>query len=187
MDKKIIAVLIFCLAVGLWGCKSARDKKIDEITKLEQMLTDTIKQRTNAQGFHSDTAGIKKLLAAYEEFGTTYPTDSMAPVYLIKASQFYRAMHRHLREIEMYSIIYNKCTNSPQREYALFAQGYIFENDIKNYEGAKSKYREFINVYPNSPLAKQAELSIANMGKSPEQLYNELMAKQAADSVAVTQ
>lgn len=186
MNKKVIGVLIFCLAFTLWGCKSARDKKIDEITALEQMLTDTTKQRTDARGFHSDTAGVKKLLLAYEEFGTTYPTDSMATVYLIKASQFYRAMHRHLREIEMYSIIYNKCTNSPQREYALFAQGYIFENDIKNYDGAKSKYNEFIKAYPQSPLAKQAEIAIANMGKTPEQLYNELMAKQTVDSASLT-
>jgi tetratricopeptide (TPR) repeat protein len=187
MKNGKIVLLLLCLTTLLWACKSERDKKIDEITSLEKKLTDTTQMHTNAAGYHADTTTIKNLLAAYEQFGTTYPTDSLAPVYLIKASQFYRAMNRHLREIEMYNLLYTKCTNSNQREYALFAQGYIFENDIKNYEGAKSKYNEFIKAYPKSPLAQQAAIALLNMGKSPEQLYNELMAKQPTDSTAVVE
>jgi len=57
--------------------------------------------------------------------------------------------------------------------YCLFMQAYILENQMNQYDQAKTRYQEFIDKYPNHILVKDAKASIENMGKPIEELMKQ--------------
>ena len=62
----------------------------------------------------------------------------------------------------------------------LFLKGYIYENNLGDLDMAKSLYEEFLQKYPDDDFADDAEVSIKNLGKTPEQLIKEFEEKQKA-------
>ena len=52
----------------------------------------------------------------------------------------------------------------------LFLQGFVYESQLHNIIRAKEAYTEFIRKYPRHQLAKDAQFSIENLGKSDEEL-----------------
>ena len=87
----------------------------------------------------------------------------------------------------MYSKIYEHYPTVARRPYALFLQGFIFENEAGNLHAAKVLYDKFLKEYPSHPMAKDVQTTLANLGKSPEQLINEFEEKAKQDSLAKTQ
>src|SRR4051812_44594756 len=79
-----------------------------------------------------DTNAVNALLNKYETFAADYPADTNGANYLFKAADFYRYMHRPLRSIELYSKIYDGYPTIARRPYALFLQGFIYENEVGN-------------------------------------------------------
>ncbi len=62
----------------------------------------------------------------------------------------------------------------------LFLKGYIYENNLGNLNVAKKIYEEFLEKYPDDEFADDAEVSIKNLGKTPEELIKEFEEQQKA-------
>ncbi len=60
----------------------------------------------------------------------------------------------------------------------MFLKGYVYENDLRDLETAKKIYEEFLVKYPDDEFADDAEISIKNLGKSPEELIKEFEEQQ---------
>ena len=131
-----------------------------------------------------DTVGVRDLLAAYDAYVAAYPTDSSDAGYLFKEADFYRYMHKPVKSIGIYQKIYSDFPGFAKRPYCLFLQGFIYENEVHNYDSARVKYQLFLNDYPTHPIAKDVRITMANMGKTPEQLIQEFEARQHADSLS---
>ena len=43
-------------------------------------------------------------------------------------------------------------------------QGYIYSNELKEYDSAKVLYNKFIKLYPNHEMVKDVEFEIKYMG-----------------------
>ncbi len=133
-----------------------------------------------------DTTGVKDLLAAYDAYVAAYPTDSSDANYLFKEADFYRYMHKPAKSISIYQRIYTDFPQFFKRPYCLFLQGFIYENEVKNLDSARAKYELFLATYPNHQIAKDVRITIANMGKTSEQLIQEFEARQHADSLSTS-
>ncbi len=129
-----------------------------------------------------DTASVDDLLNEYQNYTTKYPDDTIGAAYLFKAADFYRYMHKPLKSIGIYEQIYEQYPTVAKRPYALFLQGFIFENEVGNTTVAKSVYEKFIAEYPNHPIAKDVQVTLNNLGKTPEQLIQEFEEKAKQDS-----
>ena len=129
-----------------------------------------------------DTAGLKDLLIAYDDYVKAWPADTNSANYLFKEADFYRYMRQPKRSVEIYAGIYNDYPQFFKRPYALFLQGFIYENEIHNLDSAKAKYEMFLQVYPNHAIAKDVRMTLASLGKTPEQVIAEFEAHQKADS-----
>lgn len=154
--------------------------------KSEWYRTKILQQESNilnlAKSGVLDSVAVHQLLRAYEEYADKHPSDPQSVEFLYKAADFYKAMNMPLRSVSIYEKVYETFPNHPHRPKVLFLQGFIYENDIKNYTAAQVKYHEFLEQYPDHPLAKDVKLSLRLMGKSPEQLIEEFK-KQQQDSV----
>jgi len=131
-----------------------------------------------------DSVGLKELLVDYDAYVAAYPNDTFSANYLFKEADFYRYMHQPERSIRIYSTIYDKYPNYFKRPYSLFLQGFIYENEIRNLDSAHAKYNLFLSIYPTHTLAKDVAITLANLGKTPEQLIKEFETRQQADSLA---
>ncbi len=174
MNNWLIAFLIPLL---LTSCMANKKRDADKIDKQEKAMVEEAKQGK------VDSVAIEKLLAAYETFADKYPGDTTAANFLFKAADFYRYMGKPLKSVGVYEKIYNNYPNFEKRPYALFLQGFIFENEINNKDAAKIKYEEFLKQYPDHPIAKDVKMTLENLGKTPEELMAEFEANQLQDSL----
>lgn len=117
---------------------------------------------------------LAKTQAAYLDFANKYPDDEMAPEFLFKAGQRCNVSGDHAKAIDLFQQVMDKYPKHKIAEEALFLQGYVYENSLNDFENAKKKYTEFIDRYPQSELKEDALFSIKNLGKSPEQLFEEM-------------
>jgi TolA-binding protein len=85
---------------------------------------------------------------------------------------------------EMAINIYNRILKSyPDFKKApecLFLKAYVYENNLGQLNKARVFYQEFIDKYPDNDFADDAEISIQNLGKSPEELIREFEEKMKA-------
>ncbi len=164
----IIALLTSCNSKQEWKKKAIDDK--------ENALAEAAKKGK------IDTAGVKDLLVAYDSYVAAFPNDSNSVRYLFREADFYRYMHKPQKSIAIYTNIYNAYPTCFRRPYALFLQGFIYENEIHNLDSAKAKYEMFLQIYPNHPIAKDVKTTLESLGKTPEQIIAEFEARQTADS-----
>jgi len=70
--------------------------------------------------------------------------------------------------VKLYEEILNFLPNSPNREKALFLMGFVYSEQLKDYNKAKEIFIKFIKEYPQSDLKDDAEFLLKNLGKEPE-------------------
>lgn len=177
MMKRIVLGLLVAVTVVISSCNAKREWDAKKVLKQEEKLL------ADAKLGKVDTTGVNELLIAYETYADKYPGDTIGANFLFKAADFYRYMRKPLKGIAIYEKIYKNYPKYDKRPYALFLQGFMFETEVQNAEGAKQKYNQFLKEYPNHPIAKDVELSLMQLGKTPEQLMEEIMAAQQADSL----
>jgi TolA-binding protein len=106
----------------------------------------------------------------------------LAPEFLFKAGQRCNATANHDQALALFQQVIDKYPKHKIAEEALFLQGYIYENSLKDISRAKTVYVKFIELYPNSELAEDAKFSIENLGKTPEQIFEEFDKKDSTAS-----
>jgi TolA-binding protein len=126
---------------------------------------------------------IEQIKKAYLDFASKYPDDELAPEFIFKAAQRCNVIAQHQQALELFQSIIDKYPQSRVSEEALFLQAYIYENSLQNLGKAKEVYNTFILKYPLSELAEDAKMAIENLGKSPEQVLEDLIHNAPADSI----
>jgi len=156
----LIAGILFSVS-----CNNNSEKKklASDVSELESvLLTDTSSLL--------DRNKALELIQAYENYANALPEDSLSPEYLYKGAEIAMNIQMAGRAIEYHQRILNNYPDFDKRSYSLFLQAFIYENQMQQYETAKKLYLEFIEKYPDHPLADDAEVSVTNMGKSLEEL-----------------
>ena len=57
--------------------------------------------------------------------------------------------------------------------------GFVYANDLGNADKAKQTYEDFLKRYPKDELAESARAELKNLGKTPEQILEEMNRKNA--------
>lgn len=135
----------------------------------QSIFTDTIK------GF--DEAKAREYVDACEAFTMVLPKDPQAAEFLFKAAETSSTLKTFEKSFALYDWIIDKYPNSERAPVALFMKGFIFDGTIKDSANAAKYYTEFIKRYPESPFAKDAKVLLSNLGKTDEQVLEELRKK----------
>ena len=151
-------------------CTSPKDKLKSDIKTIEDSLfADETKM--------IDRKLAKELIDKYVEFADAYPKDPDTPHTLFKAGDLAMNMNMPRKAIELFDRVMNNHPEYEKTPQCLFLKGYIYENDLKDLETAKQIYEDFLVKYPDDEFADDAEISIKNLGKSPEELIREFEEK----------
>ncbi|MEI6750231.1 MAG: tetratricopeptide repeat protein [Bacteroidales bacterium] len=177
--KKVPSFSLIILIAALFvACGSPRKHAVDRITILEKQLS--------AKSGKPDTAKVETLALAYSDFVRQFPKDSLSPEYLLRAGGVLMNAGDAIKAIQSLDQITQKYNTSRQAPQALFLLGFIYENMLGNIGKAGESYREFLTRYPKHDLADDAQASLNNLGKTPEELLREFEAKAAGLKEVVT-
>ncbi len=141
-----------------------------EISSLEKQLFAELKQQPD-QG---ETANLRDY---YQEYAQRFPNDSLAPEYLFRSADLAVYLKDFGSAISMYQSIAKKYPAYARTPECLFLTGWVYDEHLKKYDLAKETYEVFIERYPESPFREAAEVSIQHLGKSPEEIMEEIMKK----------
>lgn len=151
--------------------------KVDEcVTLLKQAKhLDSILQKSTA--VNNDIAD--KAITTFDNFSSTCNTDSLAPVFLIKAGQVAQSIKKYEQAQSLFKKCINQFTDFKNRGAALFLLAQLYDNEmmLNNEAEAKIIYEQIIKEYPQSPFANDAKYCIKNIGKTDEQLVQEFLKK----------
>jgi TolA-binding protein len=177
--KKISIFLTLVIVIAFFGCKPSKEKMTTEITKMEKELY------SNTSGT-IDKQKAEKMITLYSDFSERFPEDTISALYLFKAAEISMNISKNVEAIELYDKVIAKYPKYSKTPDALFLQGFILENNMRNVPKAKEKYLEFMTKFPKNELASQVKFSLDNLGKTPEQIIEEFQNKNN-DSLASKQ
>ncbi|MFT5366491.1 MAG: TolA-binding protein [Candidatus Latescibacterota bacterium] len=105
--------------------------------------------------------------AKLSEFLDRFPNDSRADIALQALARVLMNQNKHAAAIARYESLIQHFPDSRFCAQAQFMIAYIYDQDGE-YEKAKVAYQKVIENYAQSELADDAQISIQNMGKTPE-------------------
>ena len=123
-------------------------------------------------------AGVDSLILEYQDFAEAWPDDSLAPVYLFKAASMIMNLQDGPGAIALFDEIRTSYPDYEKAPLCLFFTGYVQENILGDIDQARETYTLFIETYPDHDFADDAQASIKNLGKTPEQMIEEFEAMQ---------
>lgn len=160
---KKIFLLVIVAAVVLSACTSAIEKEQKKIESMEAELF-------NENAGMISPEQTDKLILAYLNFADQHGQSPEAPEYLFRASDIAMNMGNFSMSLNLLSRIMKDFPDYPKVAQCLFLQGFIWENNIGNTEKARDLYDEFLQKYPENEFADDVQLSLRNLGKTPEEL-----------------
>lgn len=173
MRNKIASIGILVLvSILILACSNKPEQKElkGKIDLLEKELN-----KTAMQGLNPKKA--TDMLDAYLAFVKNYPEMPECAEYLFKAAEVSSALKKTDEAIGYYEKIGREYPQYKKLPECLFLQGFLYETQLNRIESARQKYTEFIKKYPNHTLAKDAQASIDNLGKTPDQIIKEFEKK----------
>lgn len=182
--KKIIGCITL-VAILISGCetnsssKSSEEKQPAQTRELLVSDVQSLEQKISSQQT-IDLSLAKSIVTAYTNFSASFPADSLAPDYLFKAGDISMNVKQGANAIELFKKITDNYPNYKKVSFALFLQGFVYETQLSDTANAKRIYKQVIEKYPSSKIATDASASIANLGKSDEQLIKEFEKKNKA-------
>ena len=158
--------LLLIAAMLYNACSSPKADKAAEIKTMEdELFSDESKMINRTQA--------DELIALYVGYADEFPEDTDTPEYLFKAGDMAMNLNMPRKAIEVFDRILTNYPDFEKTPQCLFLKGYVYENNLGDLNAAKSIYEDFLVKYPDDEFADDAEVSIKNLGKTPEELIKE--------------
>lgn len=150
---------------------------IDECSKLltEAKRLDNILLKATVVNPEIADQAIK----AFYDFSTQCKTDTLAPVFLVKAGQVAQSVRKFTQAQSFFKKCIDDFPKFKSRGAAMFllAQLYDDASMLNDESEASTLYHQVMREYPDSPYANDAKACIKNLGKTDEQLIQEFLKK----------
>ncbi len=170
--RRIIALSIIISTVFLVSCENMSNNNnvngvsMDDINILEKELF-------NSKTKTIDSKKAKQLSQYYVEYADMHPNDSVSPDFLYKAADISMNLNDPVTTIRLFKRIISTYPSYKNLPTITFLTGYVYENQLKDLINSKKYYLQLLDKYPNSDFADDAEISLKNLGKSPEEMIME--------------
>lgn len=172
-SKGILLGLLMILLMT--ACGPSKEKRIILIAESEKRLFSP-----QAYSFNKESAD--SLINMYVEFVKKYPEDTMSPGFLFKAANVTMNHEDGNRAIGFFDQYIKDYPTAPKAPMCLFFKAFIYENLLKDLDRAREIYLQFIEKYPKDDFVDDAQMALANLGKTPEMLIREFEERERADS-----
>lgn len=166
--------LIFCsiLFACLLACSD--EKQVSDLASAISALEAEV-----GKGTQTNNVQLEELLAKYEEYAALKGADNqLIAAHWLRAGEMSARLQQFDRALGYYDKLLNEMPESPKAPRALFMKAYTLDNFMGKLEEAKKTYELFLEKYPEDDFADDAQFSLKNLGKSPEEIVKEFEAAQ---------
>ncbi len=121
-----------------------------------------------------DRAVAERFVQVAEAYSLVQPQAENVPAYLYDAAKVAGYLGNFSQAIDLYATVYQHYPEYEKAHQALFMLGFIYDSDLKDFDKARRYYELYIEKYPEGVFADQIDMLIKNLGKSDEELLEEL-------------
>ena len=159
--------VLFWAVVALFALNACnQNTKVSEkdVKKAEEALFNA-DQTTNPEA-------VPNAIETFSKFAEENPDHANAPEYLFKALEV--SVNTKQEPQKSIDLANRLVTNYPQFDknpVALFMLAtFVYDEQLGDLESAKATYQQIMDEFPESPFAKDAAISIQQLGMTPEEL-----------------
>lgn len=180
--KNILKYGVFTLIIAVCACGDKSEKannsteqstkQVDVKNLNVENLVKEIEKREEAYKVRKTTVGTegRELMEAYVAYEDRFGNRENAPEYLFQAARIAMSEELTVEAIRCFDRLYNEYPKFKERPVALFYKAFVQENLAQNLDEAKVTYELFIKEYPRHEFTDDAQASLDNLGKSPEEI-----------------
>lgn len=152
--KRIFVLLLVTAMMLSCGEKMS----VEKINELEAKVF--------TEGVSFEKENLIQLVDAYLLFAKQNPSDSQSPDFVFKALDVAvgTSVETPQKAIEIADVLIEKYPDFEMTPMAMFIKGFVYENKLGDLQNAEMTYRQFIEKYPDNPMAADVEASIKNIG-----------------------
>lgn len=168
--KKIIMALF--IVTAMISCSN--ETTLEKIKRLEPQMLEA-SGRLNKEV-------CAELVETYQLYAEQNPDDAKSPDYLFMALDISVNLNvdDSQKTIAIADALIEKYPDFEMTPMAMFIKGFVYENMVKDISLAEKTYRQFLEKYPDSPMVKDVEATIENLGLTPEELVRKFESKNEA-------
>lgn len=187
--KNILTIAIVLVFAACSGNEEGKQKTKEELLKAKMTTKkdriETIDSLENV--LFADSTSINRgaasfMIKAYKDFLEHHPDHQNAADYAYKGGEVAMALGRGHESLKFFQTVVDDYPEYDRYAYAMFMKAFVLENSLQDYKEAEVAYNRFLEEHPRHELAKDAEYSIKNLGKSPEELIKEFEEKNKKES-----
>lgn len=157
----MVSVLFLHISVS---CKTDTKEQLSaQIKDMEQQLFE------NNKGV-IDSKEAANIINLYCKFADGFPEDERSASYLFKAADVSINVFHSPKTIELFDRVITEYPEFEKAPQALFLKAFTYENYLNDLEEARASYELFLLKYPDHSFANDAQVSLDNLGKSPEEI-----------------
>lgn len=162
--RKSLFLLVLPLILILSGCESKKDSEyLAEAEKL-------VKEQK-----------VEEALDAFQQLKAKFPDSKLASKSLLEMGKIYQAgmlkelprkesLEFALRYFREVNEKYPKSTEAP---VALFMTAFILANEMQEFDEARTKYEQFLKLFPAHELTPSVQSELSTLGMTPEQILSQ--------------
>lgn len=158
------------LSLILLACGSGSPKTEGEIAALEAKLAEQPNQEV-----------LTQLQDLYQQMANNTRGEERLD-YLWKSGETARAAKNFVLAESVFTELSENQENPDLASKALFLHAFMCDEDLKEYDRASVLYRKFLEKYPDSDFADDAQFLLENLGKTDEEML-EILNKSRSEEV----
>ncbi|HEY9114766.1 MAG TPA: tetratricopeptide repeat protein [Bacteroidales bacterium] len=168
---KKTGILLIAFVVMMVSCEGPGKRnqiKVlnDSIAALESEIFDPEKDRL-------ERAKAIELIKLYQKVAYADPKSEDAPEFLFKAADLSINVQNPNQTIMIFDEILVDYPDYKKAPAVLFLKAFVYDDQLHDFVNAKKYYELFLEKYPNNEFTDDAEISLKNLGKTPEELIEE--------------
>ena len=146
------------------------DPPVSRQAKAIAMFDRAVRMRTTLESLPENKrtkADFQKVIGTFQEVGRLNSAYAKVPTALACVAELYEEMGRlfssdsyYLKSVKAYEFLISQYPHSQLARDALFTVGEIYRTDLENPEDARRTFQRFLEKYPKSSKAEEAQAKI---------------------------
>lgn len=142
--------------------------------EVSRLLLDNFKAVSDATTGALNPTASQEFVCLAEALSGKHPEDTTAALPLYRAAEVVRAMNNPAKAAEIYRRVYDQYPTFSKSPESLFMLAFTYDEDLKDFDAARTVYNDFLSKYPGHSFADDTEMLLRNLGKTSEEMLKEL-------------
>lgn len=173
MQRYSTFIFLILLAVG--ACQNESTSAV-QVPTADELLADLARLQgvlKKAQDVNTVRDSALLLIEMTETLYENYKEHERTPKLLFQAADVSRGVGEYGNAIRLWGIVWRDYPSYERAPDAMFFQGFTYDVDLEDADNARRYYGQFLERYPDHPIAEEVKKLWYALDKTPEDMIRE--------------